>query len=115
MEAPTHHRAIALVLTTALALGLTHVPHRHDPPPTTQPTTVGPPPAASTHGDEPLDLNSASALALERLPGIGPALALRIVTERTARGPFRSIDDLARVRGIGPRTVARIAPLVVIT
>jgi competence protein ComEA len=53
-------------------------------------------------------VNIATAAELERLPGIGPALAAAIVDERTRNGPFRRPDDLARVRGIGARLVARL-------
>ena len=49
----------------------------------------------------PLDLNRATAAELTRLPGIGPVLAARIVAQRAADGPFRSIDDLRRVSGVG--------------
>jgi competence ComEA-like helix-hairpin-helix protein len=55
-----------------------------------------------------LDVDAASAEELERLPGIGPALAARIVAERAARGPFGGPDGLLRVPGIGPKTLARI-------
>lgn len=58
-----------------------------------------------------VDLNEAPQSELELLPRIGPTLAERIILERDANGPFASLDDLAtRVRGIGPRTTARIAP-----
>lgn len=52
-----------------------------------------------------VDVNTADVAELERLPQVGPALARRIVAEREAGGPFRSPQDLARVRGIGPKTV----------
>ena len=58
-----------------------------------------------------IDLNTASAAALEMLPGIGPTLAQRIVEDRERGGAFASVDDLQRVRGIGPRTVEKIAPM----
>jgi len=61
-----------------------------------------------------LQLNSATAAELERLPGIGPALAQRIVDERERLGGFRSVDDLLAVRGIGPSTLARLRTLVVV-
>ena len=61
-----------------------------------------------------LDLNAAPTSALERLPGIGPRLARRIVEERERTGPFRSAQDLRRVRGIGPKTVETLAPLVTV-
>lgn len=55
-----------------------------------------------------IDLNSADAAQLELLPRIGPALAGRIITDRQANGWFKSIDDLKRVSGIGPKTVEKI-------
>ncbi len=61
-----------------------------------------------------IDLNHAGASELELLPGVGPALARAIVDDREAHGPFRTIDDLQRVKGIGPRTVVRVRPFVVI-
>lgn len=56
-----------------------------------------------------IDLNRADAEELERLPGIGPALAARIVADREQNGPFRSVDELDRVNGVGPATVRRVA------
>jgi competence ComEA-like helix-hairpin-helix protein len=60
-----------------------------------------PPPAM----DDRLDLNRASVTELRRLPGIGPVGAGRIVEEREANGPFRSVGDLVRVAGFGPSRV----------
>ncbi|MGH0029532.1 MAG: ComEA family DNA-binding protein [Myxococcota bacterium] len=56
-----------------------------------------------------LDPNRASAETLTVLPGIGPARAAAIVAERERR-PFAAVEELARVHGIGPVTLARIAP-----
>ena len=50
----------------------------------------------------PININTASASELEALPGIGPALAARIVEYRDGHGPFASVDDLTDVPGIGP-------------
>lgn len=60
-----------------------------------------------------IDVNRAGPQDLESLPGIGPALAKRIVESRNRDGPFRVPDDLLRVRGIGPRTLDRIRVLIV--
>jgi competence ComEA-like helix-hairpin-helix protein len=57
----------------------------------------------------PIDLNRASAEDLAAVPGIGPALARRIVDYRQAHGPFRKIDDLEeKVLGFGAKKVEKI-------
>ena len=61
-----------------------------------------------------LDLNRASREELERLPGIGPVTAERILTLRENLGRFRGLEDLRSVRGIGPATIERLRPLVVL-
>jgi competence protein ComEA len=53
-------------------------------------------------------VNRAGTEALEGLPGIGPALARRVVAHRDSAGPFRTADDLLAVRGIGPATLERL-------
>jgi competence protein ComEA len=58
-----------------------------------------------------VNLNRADASELDALPGIGPVLAERIVADREANGPFASVDDLARVSGVGASVVEQIAPL----
>jgi competence protein ComEA len=60
----------------------------------------------------PIDLNVASAADLDALPGIGPGLAARILADRASRGKFGRVEDLRRVRGIGPKRLARLRPLV---
>jgi competence protein ComEA len=57
----------------------------------------------------PVDVNHASAEELIALPGIGPALAARIIAYREEHGPFASLDELERVQGIGPQTVKGLA------
>lgn len=57
-----------------------------------------------------VDLSSADWPELAQLPGIGPVLAKRIVESRSAEGPFWAVEDLRRVRGIGPLTLQRIRP-----
>jgi competence protein ComEA len=59
-----------------------------------------------------IDLNRAGIADLDALPGIGPRLAQRIVAARARDGPFRRVEELRRVRGIGPKTLARIRSLV---
>lgn len=62
-----------------------------------------------------IDLNTATPAQLEALPMIGPKRAEAIVADRARRGPFRSVEDLDRVHGIGPRTVERLRPFVTAT
>ena len=57
-----------------------------------------------------VDLNTARAAELQLLPGIGPALAQRIVDDRIEHGPFTTVDTLQRVKRIGPATVERLRP-----
>ena len=56
-------------------------------------------------GPGPVNLNTATIEELEKLPGIGEALAARIIADRAENGPYASIDDVTRVSGIGPATV----------
>jgi competence protein ComEA len=61
-----------------------------------------------------LNINQADAASLEALPGIGPVLAQRIVSDRDASGPFRSVDDLDRVTGVGPAVLERVRALLTV-
>ncbi len=61
-----------------------------------------------------LDLNRASRGELERLPGVGPVMAERILTLRDSVGRFRRLEELRSVRGIGSATIERFRPLVFI-
>lgn len=58
----------------------------------------------------PVDLNAAGAAELSILPGVGPSLAAAILADRKRSGRFPGVDDLDRVRGIGPATLARLRP-----
>lgn len=60
--------------------------------------------------ENPVDLNRADAAGLMSVPGIGPALADRIVAFREEHGPFRRVEDLLKVRGIGERSLEKLRP-----
>jgi len=71
-------------------------------------------PGAAVWPDMRLDVNTATSAELNALPGIGPTLAGRIVAERDTRGPYAALDDLRRVRGIGPALIEHIEPYAVV-
>jgi competence protein ComEA len=60
-----------------------------------------------------IDVNQADWPELALMPNIGEQLAKRIVSDRHAKGPFREVADLRRVRGIGPKTLESMKPYLV--
>lgn len=83
-----------------------HVPVPGEAPP---PSTGGAGDAAAgTDGGGTIDLNTASTAQLEELPGVGPAIAQRILEHREKNGPFTSVEGLLEVSGIGPTTLEKI-------
>ncbi len=68
--------------------------------------------AAPETGAPQVNINTASVQELQLLPRVGPSLAQRIVDFRTANGAFKSPAELARVKGIGEKSFARLAPYV---
>ena len=76
---------------------------------------VTPPISASIfqpQNEESVNINTASAEELERLPGIGPALASRIVEHRQKHGPFKRPQDIVIVRGMSAKLYRRIGRLI---
>lgn len=53
-----------------------------------------------------IDVNRAGVAELQALPSVGPGRAATLVLDRIRHGPFRSVEDLARVRGFGPEVLA---------
>lgn len=106
-------------------------PRSAPPPPPSLPTGAGmaggasaPPPIiyyARTPGEQPggapsvaarVDLDVATAAQIEQLPRIGPVLARRIVSDRDSLGPFGSLKELRRVKGVGPALARAVEPYV---
>lgn len=86
-------------------------------------TTATPATATPAAADEPIDphapkpaltgtinINTATAEELALLPGIGPALAKRIIEDREKNGPFETVEQLDRVKGIGPKKMEKLRP-----
>lgn len=68
--------------------------------------------ATQTKAAGSLNINAATAEELEALPGIGPALAERIIAWREENGPFTGEEDVLDVQGIGQATYEKIAPYI---
>lgn len=71
-----------------------------------QPLRSGP----KTTPANPIDLNTATREQLMTLPGIGPALAERIIADREENGAFATVNDLTRIRGIKGKTLEKLLP-----
>jgi competence protein ComEA len=76
------------------------------PPPSPAKSATRTPPSA-------IDMDTASAVQMDALPRIGPALAARIVANRDSFGAFGSLEGLQRVRGVGPAMARTLRDLVV--
>ena len=62
-----------------------------------------------------IDLNSADSQMLAQLPGIGLKKAEMITAYREANGPFKSVDELLEVKGIGPKVLEKLKPLITLS
>lgn len=82
------------------------------PSPADQPAAS---PVPKRFHQSPIDLNRATGHDFEKLPGVGPKLAGRILAYRRSIGAFHSLDELQAVKGIGSKTFERIRPLVTVT
>jgi competence protein ComEA len=82
--------------------------HAQDP---TTPAPKKATPAAPTAA-APLNLNTATQAQLETLPGIGPAVAARIIEHRQKNGNFKKVEELMNVKGIGEKSFLKIKALI---
>jgi comEA protein len=62
-----------------------------------------------------IDVNTATTKDFEKLPGIGPQIAQRIVDHRTKTGSFTTLEDLTKVSGVGPKTLERLRPMITLS
>ncbi len=75
---------------------------------------VAPPKADTAPDEQKVNINTAEPWLLEALSGIGPTRAQAIVAYREEHGPFRRAEELERVDGIGPKTVAKIREFITV-
>jgi len=61
-----------------------------------------------------VNINQADSLTLQTLPGIGPAMAERIIAYRQENGPFTTVEDILNVKGIGPATLEKLRDLITV-
>lgn len=111
--APVAALAVVVVAMAVVALAAQHVPVVHmdaSRPGLGLPTRSRPRSRGPLAAGETVDLSTATASDIERLPGVGPRLAQRIV-ERRSLG-LRSLADLDEVSGVGPKLLEKIAPYV---
>lgn len=85
-----------------------------EPPVRSEPTKQTEPKKSSSSSEKkvtfPVNINTASKKELDALPGIGETLAQRIIEYRSANGPFSSVDELTKVKGIGAKTLEKLKP-----
>lgn len=62
-----------------------------------------------------VNVNTATVAQFEALPGIGPSMAQRIVAYRDKNGPFKKLEDLMNVQGIGEKSFLKLRPLLTIS
>ena len=105
-------RRMAAILGAAAAVMLAACAWTGLRPPPASALVCAPPAVRAMPAAPALDLNRATAEELEALPGIGPALAERILAFREENGPFRSPEELLSVSGIGEATLAGLMPYI---
>ena len=85
-----------------------------EPPVRSEPTKQTEPKKSSDSSEKkvtfPVNINTASKKELDALPGIGEVLAQRIIDYRSANGPFSTVDELTKVKGIGAKTLEKLKP-----
>ena len=110
-------RLLVLPLFIALAAPVPASAQEATPPTAARKTAQAQKPADAPKpaSAAPININTATVTDLQKLPGIGPATAARIVEYRQKNGPFTKIEQLMNVRGIGEKSFLKLKPLIVAT
>jgi competence protein ComEA len=96
--------AAALVAVLLLATAAHAAPQQ-------SPTASDTKPVAAT----PININTATVEQLDKLPGIGPKVAARIIEHRQKNGPFKKVEELMNVKGIGEKSFLKLKSQVTVT
>ncbi len=107
MTFPVIVRALALVLATALCLGA--APAAAEKSGSASSAAPASTPGAVPHAGT-VNINTGTAAEIGRLPRVGAKLADRIVTHRTQHGPFKRVEDLMEVKGVGEKMFVSLKP-----
>jgi competence protein ComEA len=75
---------------------------------------VSPAPKTVVQSAAPVNLNTATKADLEKLPGVGPSMAQRILDYRQKNGSFKKTEELMNVQGIGEKSFLKLRPLVTV-
>jgi competence protein ComEA len=97
-------RLTALALSIALTVAAAAV--------AAQDTASRPQPSKAPAATASLNINTATVADLQKLPGIGAATAGRIIEYRQKNGPFKKVEELMNVRGIGEKSFLKLKPLI---
>lgn len=101
----------SLALAAAAILAGVLAPASSAAPPVARAAKSG---AAVASTAQPVDINTAGSADLQAIPGIGKALADRIIAFREKNGAFGSVDDLLKIQGIGEKSLQKIRPYVIV-
>ncbi|MDR1988637.1 MAG: helix-hairpin-helix domain-containing protein [Acidobacteriaceae bacterium] len=103
----------SLLLVVLLFTALVSVPHAQSRGASSTATPSKSAPAKTAAASKPLvtvNLNTATVVELQALPGIGAKVAARIIEYRESKGPFKKIEELMNVQGIGEKSFLKLRP-----